>query len=116
MGYVKRDPAVSLQRLDELHLDVAAQISIQSRERLVEENRLRPDRERPRQRYSLCLPARELVGHTILQTAEMKQVCQLGHALCPLRPGYPTHAERDVLSDCQIGKKSIILKQEPYST
>ena len=55
------DAGLVLQPL-ELDLHLLAQLEVERRQRLVQQQHLRPRRQRPRQRHPLLLAARELAG------------------------------------------------------
>ena len=72
-----------------------ADARVQRAERLVQQQHLRPRRERPCQRHALALPAGELVGIPVRERCQLHQLEQLVHALAlraafdPLRTDRP---------------------------
>ena len=78
----ERDPELGLERL-ELDLEVLAQLRVERAQRLVEQQHARPQHERARERDTLLLAARELVG---LAPRELGQVDQLERLADPLGP------------------------------
>jgi hypothetical protein len=93
------DPHLLLQLL-QLHLHRVAQPRVERRERLVEQQHLRPANERARQGHPLPLAARELVRPPLLQPADLHELDPLRHARRPLALRHAEHLqpERHVLS------------------
>ena len=92
-----------------------ADASVQSAERLVQEQHLRPRRERPCQRHALALAAGELIGVPVTEGSQADQLEQLVHPLA-LRPLVHTahgQAERDVLAHGHVPEQRVVLEHEP---
>ena len=71
------EPALQLHQFE---LRALAQLLVERRQRLVEQQHLRPPRQRARQRHALPLAAGQLIGPPLLQTLELHQRHHLGDA------------------------------------
>ena len=86
VGHVdRRDPELALDRPD-LVAQRDADLGVERRERLVEQQDLRLDRERPRQRDPLLLAARQLVRVAAALLGQVDDLEQLGDALLDRGP------------------------------
>ena len=66
----RRDPQLALDRAN-LVAQRHADLGIERRQRLIQQQYLRLDRQRPRQRHALLLPTRHLVGVAVAEIGEM---------------------------------------------
>ncbi|CFE43556.1 Uncharacterised protein [Mycobacterium tuberculosis] len=95
-----------------------AHLGIECAERLVEQQHLRIDRQRPGQRHPLSLPTGELIGVAALKSAQahhLQQIVDLGldlglGALTDLQP------ERHVVTDSQVFERRVVLEDESDAT
>ena len=76
----RRDPELELDAPD-LLAQLDAHLRVERRERLVEQQHTRLDRERARERDALLHAARELVRVAVAGVAEADELEQLAHAL-----------------------------------
>ena len=81
----RRDPELELDAPD-LLAQLHAHLRVERRERLVEQQHLRLDRERARERDSLLHAARELVGIALRRVAEPDELEQLARPVLCDRP------------------------------
>ena len=98
--------------VDQLDLHLLAQLEVQRAERLVEQQHLRPQHERPGQRDPLRLTAAQLLGIALLVPRHLDQLEHATHALGDLRPGQvlDQQAERDVLRHGLVREESPALE------
>ena len=68
-----RDPEMFLDVLD-LDLQLFAELLVERAQRLVHQHENRVEDERPRERDTLLLPARQLGGAAIIKTLELNQL------------------------------------------
>ena len=87
---------------------------VERAERLVEEQHLRLDRERARERHALPLAAGELRRIALAEPLELHELEQLVHALADLRlrPLAHRQAERDVVGDRHVLERRVVLEDE----
>src|SRR5690606_23610932 len=95
-----------------------AQLLVESAQRLIEQQHLRPLGKRARQRHPLALPARKLVW---LALGKFLQLHQLQHALDALRNGRLRHPfllqpEGDVLLHRHVRKQRVGLEHHVYGS
>jgi hypothetical protein len=103
-------------QIEEMVLQVGAGEGIKRRERLVEEQRLRPRHQRPRNRNALRLAAGELARpHMRLVGEADARECQ-GDALTALRARAMLEAKADIVGDIEpILEASNMLRSLPTS-
>ena len=82
------DPELALDFLD-LDLHGGAQVPVERRERLVEQQHLGTDDERARQRDALLLAARQLARSAVLQTVKLHERQRLRNPARDLGLGKP---------------------------
>ena len=102
-------------QLANLDADFLAQLRVQIRQWLVEQERIGLDHERSGQRHPLLLAARELARQPTAELAETHQPERARHLFTYDRLGELAHleAERDVLGGGQMRKERIPLEDEP---
>jgi hypothetical protein len=110
VGHEDGGSSPTAQDLAQLVAEGAAQRRVERRERLVEEQQGRVDRERPAERHPLALASGELVGQAWLQAVEAEAFDNLGHTSCALGPRPVAQAEADVLGNRQVGKQRVALE------
>ena len=105
------DAGLVLQPL-ELDLHLLAQLEIERRQRLVEQQHLRPRRQSPRQRHSLLLAARDLAGAPVLELAHLDELKHALDSLVDLGPGPAEHLEPegDVAGDREMREQRVVLE------
>ena len=97
---------------------LAADLSVERAERLVEQQHFWLDRHGARKRDALALAAGELGGISLLQPGELHEVKQLGGAAANLRLGRPRRAgphfqaEADILGDGHVLEQRVMLEHE----
>jgi hypothetical protein len=96
----------------ELELGLLAQLLVECRERLVEEQHLRLFRQRAGKRDALPLPARELIGPAIGQALELHELQHLGDTGLALAPGHALLLEAitDVPGDAHMREERVALE------
>ena len=89
-----------------------AQLLVERGQRLVEQQHLRPPRQRARQRHALLLAAGELIGLALLQALELDQRDHLGDAGVDLgaRHARALQSERDVVAHGKMRKQRVVLE------
>ena len=80
------EPLLQLAKLD---LHGLAELGVERRQRLVEQEQLRRDRERPGDRDALALAAGELGDRAVGDARQAHEVEQLGDPRLPLGPARP---------------------------
>ena len=92
-----------------------AHLGVERAERLVEEQHLRVDRERPGKAHALPLAAGELRRVAVRERLELDELEQLADALphLVLRPLADLQAERDVVPDRHVLEGRVVLEDEP---
>ena len=94
-------------------------LGIERAEGLVEQQDLRFDRQRSRQRDALPLTARQLTRIPVAEVIELNQLEQMPHAIMNGLSGRPAiarlhaQAKRDVFEDRHVPEERVMLKDEP---
>src|SRR5438874_2980678 len=93
---------------------LAADPGVERPERLVEQQHLRLDRERTRQRHPLALAARELRRIALAEPLQLHELKQLLDARADLRLRPLAHREpkRDVVPDVHVLERRVVLEDE----
>ena len=115
MGHVDRgDPELALDRPD-LLAQGDPDLGVEGRQRLVEEQDLRLDRERPGERDALLLAARQLARVAVALVGQVDQLEQLADPLADLvlRPLADLQAEADVVGDGHVREQRVRLEDHP---
>lgn len=99
-------------------LDLLAQLAVESAERLLEQQDLRPEHERGRERRALLLPARGLAQPASLEAGQTHQA--QGLRVCRRRRAVSTIArvaksDEDLRPDRAKGQSSAVRGQRPYA-
>ena len=95
-----------------------AHLGVERAERLVEQQHLRLDRERPREGDALALAARQLRGVAVGQPVELDELQELRHARADLVLGEAprarphAQAEGDVLEHRHVAEERVVLEHE----
>ena len=99
-------------QLHQFELRAFAQLLVERGQRLVEQQHLRPPRQRARQRHALPLAAGQLIGLALLQPVELDQRHHLGDAGVDLRARHAgaLQAERDVVAHGEMRKQRVVLE------
>src|SRR5579859_2165239 len=95
----KRGTAKSGERVDQLALDLAAQMRVESGKRLVEQQGLRFDGERAGQSDALLFAAGEFARRTVLKAREMRLRDLPFYARVAFGGGQAVEAERNIFGD-----------------
>ena len=105
-----RGHVLPLEDLAHFQAQALAQVDVEVGERLVEQQQLRPRRERARERDALLLAAGQLVRVAGGGAFHADDVEQLADA--PRAPGgvQLPQAETDVLADGEVGKQRVVLE------
>src|SRR3974377_2298029 len=113
----RRDSVTALQ-VAHLALHMLTQFAIKSSERFVQQQNVRLNHQRTRKRHALLLAPRQLTWIGSNAVSKSHAVERSVDACLDCLAGYPAHlqSEGDVLTDCQVRKKRIILKYEADST
>ena len=90
----------------ESHLDL--RVSVEGRERLVEQEDLGVTRERARERDPLALAAREAARQRVLEMRDLEALEVLVRRVAP--------GVLDVLAHRQVGEERVVLEDEPHAT
>ena len=90
-----------------------AQRDVEARERLVEQHRGRPRRERPRQRHPLLLPAGQFGGVRVHAVSEAHELEQLAGPVATLAARESLQAELHVAACGQVREQRVVLEYEP---
>src|SRR3954447_12727452 len=108
------DPQLALD-FPQLHLHRRAQVLVERRKRLVEQQYGRIDHERAGQRHALLLSAGELARLATRQASELAQTQHLGDPTVDLRLRNMARLEaiRDVALDGHVREQRVILKHHP---
>ena len=111
----ERGEAEPAQRGAELVARAAAQVRIEIRERLVEQQRPRLDHQRARERDALLLAARERLDRARRGTIEpdVRERGRGARAALRLRDAARLEPERDVLLDRHVREERVVLKHHP---
>jgi hypothetical protein len=99
----------------DLALQLFAQLQIEGAKRFVEQQHLRPDDDRPRQRHALLLPARQFRGIAMRQLLQPHQAKGLPRPLIGLAAGDTAHphAEGDIGGNRLVRKQRVGLEHHP---
>ena len=91
-----------------------AQVGVERRQRLVEQQHVRLDHECARQRDALLHPARQLRGQVMARIAELHELQRIGDAARHFRRRHAACAqpECDVLEHRQVREQRVILEQQ----
>jgi hypothetical protein len=111
----ERGEAERALQLADLDPDFLAELGVEVRERLVEEQELRLDHQRARERHALLLAPGELARQPVAEPFEAHQAQRLGD-LVPdgaRREAAHLEPERDVLGRREVGEQRVALKDEP---
>ena len=110
--HVDRGDAELLLELADLRPHLHADLGVEIGERLVEQQHLRIQHERTRQRHALLLPARQLAGITIAQPGETHLLQHRSHPPGPVGRGdlAQLQAVRDVLGHRHVRPQRIVLE------
>jgi hypothetical protein len=87
--------------------------TIESRQRLVEQEQLRTAENRARNRDTLLLSPGQLAWQAPLESSQPKDVEQFGASPFDIISRHPSSAERDVLRHGQMREQRVILKHHP---
>ena len=87
-----------------------AQVDVQVRKRLVEQQQARLGGERAGQGHTLLLTARQLMRKTVLLPRQAHQRQHLGHAGSALHLGQVVNAKTHIAPDAQMRKQRVVLK------
>ena len=100
--------AEPLLQLAELDLHRLAQLGVERRQRLVEEEQPRRQRQRPGDRDALALAAGELCDRTVGEAGQMDEVEELGDPLPLLAVGSAADAQRigDIAADVEMRERA----------
>jgi hypothetical protein len=111
----ERDPDLLLQ-LGQLEAHGLAQFGVERRERLVEQQDLRLFHQRPRERNTLALAARQLIRHARGKVSELYEVERFLHAPVPfrLRHAFDLETVGDVVGDRHMRKDGIGLEHHVH--
>ncbi len=96
-----------------------AHLCIERTEGLVEQQQVRLDRQRPRQRHALALATAQLRGVACTQAIQLHALEQLIHAFGDLRAAGPARArahaqaEGDVFRDSHVTEQGVVLEHQP---
>jgi hypothetical protein len=95
--------------------ELLAHARVERAERLVEEEHVRLDGKRARERHPLSLPARELRGVAVGEPTELHELEELFDALLDLalRPPSDLEPECDVLPNGHVLERGVVLEHEP---
>jgi hypothetical protein len=95
--------------------ELLAHLGVERAERLVQEQHLGLDRERPGQRHALALAARELARVAMGEPLKLDQVHEVLDAVLDLvaRDLANAKAERDVVPDRHVLEGRVVLEHEP---
>ena len=109
-----REPQGALELAD-LDPHLLAELGVEVRERLVEEEQLRLDDERAGQRHALLLAARQLAREAVAEALEADQAQRLRDLLPDGGRSEPAHLEPegDVLGGREVGEEGVALEDEP---
>ncbi len=107
------DAELALQALD-LDLHVEPQVLVERAERLVQQQDARPDRQAPRQRHALLLPARELPRQAVREGGHAHRVQHGRHRRRHVRPAAPggERAVGDVLRHRHVREQRVVLEHD----
>jgi hypothetical protein len=110
VGHQHRGGAARLDDLAHLQRQALAQGHVEVREGLVEQQQLRPGRQRARQRHPLLLSAGELVREAAQDFGKAGQLGQLAHPGGTLRGRHRMQPERDVAFHGQVREQCVVLE------
>ena len=98
-----------------LHADLLPEVLVEPGEGLVEEQHLRPRRERPKQGDALLLTARQGVRIALREVFETHLAQNPPHPRITARVG-PRDSEGHVLTHREVGKERVVLEHESDAT
>ncbi len=103
------------QQTLEVDLHCLPELTVEGRERLVEEQELGPDGERPGHRHPLLLPARKRLRAAVGEGRHLDEVEEARDGAPDPGPGMPLGLEPEghVLGDREVGKQGVVLKHHP---
>ncbi len=109
----RRHAGLGLQATQPLP-QVVADLGVERAERLVEQQHLRLDGERPRERHPLALAARQLRRVALLVAGQADDLQQLVDAPVDLglRPPADRRAEADVVAHVEVLERGVVLEDE----
>ena len=109
---VEHRPADALVQRLQLGARRRPQLRVEVRERLVQEEHVRPAREGARERDALALAAREPEGLAVEEGLAAREPRRLGDALGHLAPAHPPRgeAEADVRGDVEVREERVVLE------
>ena len=110
VGDEQRRDAGLAQHAAQLAARGGARAGVERRQRLVEQQRPRAARERPRQRHALALPARERARARVGERPDPEALEQLLRALAAGRPRHPGQRVGDVLPGPQVPEQRVLLE------
>ena len=89
-----------------------AQFGIEIRQRLIEQQQIRPNHQRPREGHALLLPTRKLVGHLLRPLLHLHNGQSFGYARLFLGRAQGAHfqAVNDILRNSEMGPERVILE------
>ena len=94
--------------------EIFANLGVERTERLVEQQHLRIDGQRARQRHALPLPARQLIRVAGLESGQPDHLQQVVDLLLDLGLGLlaDLQPEPDVVADRQVLERGVVLEDE----
>ena len=112
MGHINRGDTQRTQQAIQFAAQPIAQRGVERRQRLVEQQDARPDRDRARQCDALTLPAGKLVYAAVLKSGDIGQRHQFGDACRPLLGRYPADLQTitDIVRYGHVGEKRVGLE------
>ena len=115
VGYEDRGHAELALDLLDFNLHRRAQISVERRKRLVEQQYLRRDDKRASQRHTLLLTARKLVRPAIFHAGEPHERERLGDPTLQVGLGDAPHPQTvsDIVRDAHVREQRIALEHHP---
>lgn len=112
VGDEKRGAAEGGQRVDQLMLDLAAQMCVEGGKRLIEQKGLRFDGESAGESNALLFAAGEFARRAILEAGEMRLRDLPFYARSAFGTGQAVEAEGNILGDGQMREECVMLKKQ----
>lgn len=116
VGDEKRGAAKGGERVDQLMLDLAAQMSVECGKRLVEQKGLRFDGESACESDALLFAAGKFARRTILEAGEMRLRDLPFYTRDAFGRGQAAEAEGNIFGDGQMREERVMLKKQADAT
>jgi hypothetical protein len=112
VAHEERRSSIGAQCFAKLPFERAAQVRIERGKWFIEQQRLRFDGQRARQRHTLLFAAGKRGGITAREIVKMRGGELLPDAARPLRSRKPPQSKCNIFRDSQVRKQSVVLEEQ----